>query len=34
QIKSAIAFTDKQKALDFERYLKSPLGRAFARKRL
>jgi predicted GIY-YIG superfamily endonuclease len=34
QIKTAIAFTDRQKALDFERYLKSPSGRAFAKKRL
>ena len=34
QIKTAIAFTDRHKALDFERYLKSPSGRAFAKKRL
>lgn len=34
KIKTAIAFTDKQKALDFENYLKSSSGRAFARKRL
>ena len=33
-IKTAIAFTDKQKALDFETYLKSASGRAFAKKRL
>jgi predicted GIY-YIG superfamily endonuclease len=33
-IKTAIAFTDRQKALDFEGYLKSPSGRAFAKKRL
>jgi len=33
-IKTAIAFTDRQKALDFEAYLKSPSGRAFAKKRL
>ena len=33
-IKTAIAFTDRQKALDFERYLKPPSGRAFAKKRL
>ena len=33
-IKTAIAFTDQQKALDFEAYLKSPSGRAFAKKRL
>jgi putative endonuclease len=29
-----IAFSDKQKAVAFERYLKSHSGRAFARKRL
>ncbi len=34
KIKTAIAFTDKQKALDFERYLKTSSGRAFAKKRL
>jgi len=34
RIKTAVAFTDRQKALDFERYLKSPSGRAFAKKRL
>jgi putative endonuclease len=34
RIKTAIAFTNKQKALDFESYLKSPSGRAFAKKRL
>ena len=34
KIKTAIAFTDRDKALDFERYLKSPSGRAFAKKRL
>ena len=28
------AFTDKYKALEFERYLKSHSGRAFAKKRL
>ena len=33
-IKTAIAFNDRQKALDFEEYLKSPSGRAFAKKRL
>jgi predicted GIY-YIG superfamily endonuclease len=33
-IKTAIAFTDRQKALEFERYLKTPSGRAFAKKRL
>jgi predicted GIY-YIG superfamily endonuclease len=34
RIKSAIAFTDKQRAVDFERYLKTASGRAFAKKRL
>ena len=29
-----IAFADKYKAYDFERYLKSASGRAFTRKRL
>ena len=34
KIKTAIAFTEKQKALDFETYLKTSSGRAFAKKRL
>jgi predicted GIY-YIG superfamily endonuclease len=34
RVKTAIAFTDRQRALDFEAYLKSPSGRAFAKKRL
>jgi predicted GIY-YIG superfamily endonuclease len=34
KIKTAIAFTDKEKAAQFERYLKSASGRAFAKKRL
>ena len=34
RIKTAIAFTERQKALDFERYLKTQSGRAFAIKRL
>jgi predicted GIY-YIG superfamily endonuclease len=34
RIKTAIAFTDREQAPAFERYLKSPSGRAFARKRL
>ncbi len=34
RIKTAIAFSDREKALDFERYLKTPSGRAFAKKRL
>jgi putative endonuclease len=34
KIKTAIAFDNRQKALDFERYLKTASGRAFAKKRL
>ena len=34
RIKTAVAFADRQRALDFEAYLKSPSGRAFAKKRL
>ena len=34
RIKTAIAFTDLEQARAFERYLKSPSGRAFAKKRL
>jgi putative endonuclease len=34
RIKTAVAFSDKNKAVDFERYLKSSSGRAFAKKRL
>jgi predicted GIY-YIG superfamily endonuclease len=34
QIKTAIAFREPERAADFERYLKSPSGRAFAKKRL
>ena len=33
-IKTAIAFTEEKRAVDFERYLKSASGRAFAKKRL
>lgn len=33
-VKTAIAFTDRQKAIDFETYLKTASGRAFAKKRL
>jgi predicted GIY-YIG superfamily endonuclease len=29
-----VAFSDRKKAVDFERYLKSSSGRAFAKKRL
>jgi len=32
KIKNAFAFTDKDKALAFEKYLKSHSGRAFAKK--
>jgi predicted GIY-YIG superfamily endonuclease len=31
-IKTAIAFSNEEQALDFERYLKSHAGRAFAKK--
>ncbi|MBC8346958.1 MAG: GIY-YIG nuclease family protein [Candidatus Marinimicrobia bacterium] len=34
KIKTIISFNDRQRTLDFERYLKSPSGRAFAKKRL
>jgi predicted GIY-YIG superfamily endonuclease len=34
KIKTAIAFTDRSRAVDFERYLKTASGRAFAKKRL
>ncbi|MDD2709725.1 MAG: GIY-YIG nuclease family protein [Verrucomicrobiae bacterium] len=34
RIKTAVAFSSRQQALDFERYLKTPSGRAFAKKRL
>ena len=34
RIKTAIAFTDREQARSFELYLKSPSGRAFAKKRL
>jgi predicted GIY-YIG superfamily endonuclease len=33
-IKTAVAFTDRKRALEFETYLKSPSGRAFVKKRL
>ncbi|MFZ0826297.1 MAG: GIY-YIG nuclease family protein [Verrucomicrobiia bacterium] len=32
RIKTAIAFTEHQHAIDFERYLKTGSGRAFAKK--
>jgi len=34
RIKTALAFSEPQRALDFEQYLKSGSGRAFAKKRL
>jgi predicted GIY-YIG superfamily endonuclease len=34
RIKTAIAFTEQERAVNFERYLKSLSGRAFAKKRL
>jgi predicted GIY-YIG superfamily endonuclease len=34
KIKTAIAFSDRQRAIEFEHYLKSASGRAFAKKRL
>lgn len=34
RIKTALAFRDRRKAADFEKYLKSPSGRAFSKKRL
>jgi len=33
-IKTYIAFADEKQAIVFEKYLKSPSGRAFAKKRL
>lgn len=34
RIKTAVAFTDRERAAAFEQYLKSASGRAFAKKRL
>jgi putative endonuclease len=34
RIKTAIAFRDRPRAAEFERYLKTSAGRAFAKKRL
>ncbi len=34
KIKTAVAFSDRERAVEFERYLKSASGRAFAKKRL
>ena len=33
-LKTYVAFGDETRAIEFERYLKSPSGRAFQRKRL
>jgi putative endonuclease len=33
-IKTYLAFSDEKRAFEFEKYLKSPSGRAFAKKRL
>jgi predicted GIY-YIG superfamily endonuclease len=34
QIKTAVAFNEEKRAIEFERYLKTASGRAFAKKRL
>ena len=34
RIKTAVAFTDRQRAAEFEKYLKTASGRAFAKKHL
>jgi putative endonuclease len=34
EIKTYVGFADEKQALAFEKYLKSPSGRAFAKKRL
>lgn len=34
RIKTAIAFSDRNRAIAFEEYLKTPSGRAFSKKRL
>ena len=34
KIKTYVAFSDERQAFAFEKYLKSPSGRAFAKKRL
>jgi len=33
-IKTAVAFTDEKKTIDFERYLKTSSGKTFAKNRL
>ena len=34
RVKTCVAFSDEKQAFNFEKYLKSPSGRAFAKKRL
>jgi predicted GIY-YIG superfamily endonuclease len=34
RLKTYVAFSDEKQAFHFEKYLKSPSGRAFAKKRL
>lgn len=34
RVKTAVAFSDRERASHFERYLKTSSGRAFAKKRL
>jgi putative endonuclease len=34
RIKTAVAFNEENRAIEFERYLKTASGRAFAKKRL
>jgi len=34
RVKTYVAFSDEKQAFNFEKYLKSPSGRAFAKKRL
>ena len=34
RVKTYVAFRDEKQAFNFEKYLKSPSGRAFAKKRL
>jgi len=34
RIKTTVAFTERTRAIEFERYMKTASGRAFARKRL
>lgn len=34
RLKTYVGFNDEQQAIAFEKYLKSPSGRAFAKKRL